>query len=54
MFEPDIMLPKQFAALQRKPLQREKRLLLAMLEDAVQCFQTYLFSSNRMNKTFFP
>ncbi len=43
MFEPDTLLPEQFFTLMgRKPLQSEKRLLLAMLEDAVHCFQTYL------------
>ena len=42
MFEPDTPLPEQyFTLLGRKPLQGEKRLLLAMLEDAVHCFQTY-------------
>jgi hypothetical protein len=53
MFEPDIMLPKQVAALQRKPLQREKRLLLAILEDAVQCFQAYLFSQRLQERRLF-
>ena len=39
MFEPDTLLPEQyFTLLGRKPLQGEKRLLLAMLEDAVQLF----------------
>lgn len=43
MFEPDTLLPEQFFTLMgRKPPQGEKRLLLAMLEDAVHCFQTYL------------
>ncbi|HEV8714776.1 MAG TPA: hypothetical protein VGX03_18345 [Candidatus Binatia bacterium] len=53
MFEPDIMLPEQFAALQRKPLQREKRLLLALVEDAVQCFQTYLFAQRLQERGLF-
>ena len=45
MFEPDTLLPEQyFTLLGRKPLQGEKRLLLAMLEDAVHCFQTYLLA----------
>ncbi len=45
MFEPDTLLPEQFfSILGRKPLQGEKRLLLAMLEDAVHCFQTYLLA----------
>ncbi len=43
MFEPDTLLPEQcFSILSRKPVQGEQRLLLAMLEDAVHCFQTYV------------
>jgi len=46
MFEPDTLLPEQFfTLLGRKPPQGEKRLLLAMLEDAVHCFQTYLLAT---------
>jgi hypothetical protein len=44
MFEPDVLLFEQFFILRRKPLPAEKRLLLAMLEDAVHCFQTYLLA----------
>ncbi len=54
MFEPDTLLPEQFfALLGRKPLQGEKRLLLAMLEDAVHCFQTYLLAKKPHERRLF-
>jgi hypothetical protein len=53
MFEPDGVLPEQFAALRGKPLQQEKRLLLAMVEDAVHCFQTYLFAQRLRERRLF-
>lgn len=54
MFEPDTLLPEQyFSLLGRKPLQGEKRLLLAMLEDAVHCFQTYLLAKKPHERRLF-
>jgi len=54
MFEPDTLLPEQFfSLLSRKPLQGEKRLLLAMLEDAVHCFQTYLLARKPHERRLF-
>lgn len=54
MFEPDTLLPEQyFALLGRKPLHGEKRLLLAMLEDAVHCFQTYLLAKKPHERRLF-
>ena len=54
MFEPDTLLPEQFfIILGRKPLQGEKRLLLAMLEDAVHCFQTYLLARKPHERRLF-
>ena len=54
MFEPDTLLPEQFfSLLGRKPLQGEKRLLLAMLEDAVHCFQTYLLARKPHERRLF-
>jgi hypothetical protein len=54
MFEPDTLLPEQFfTLLGRKPLQGEKRLLLAMLEDAVHCFQTYLLARKPHERRLF-
>ena len=54
MFEPDTLLPEQFfSLLGRSPLQGEKRLLLAMLEDAVHCFQTYLLARKPHERRLF-
>ena len=54
MFEPDTLLPEQFfTLLGRKPFQGEKRLLLAMLEDAVHCFQTYLLARKPHERRLF-
>ena len=54
MFEPDTLLPEQFfSILGRKPIQGEKRLLLAMLEDAVHCFQTYLLARKPHERRLF-
>ncbi len=41
---PDILLPEQLLALRDTPSHGAKRLLLAMLEDAIHCFQVYLFA----------
>lgn len=54
MFEPDTLLPEQFfSLLGRKPIQGEKRLLLAMLEDAVHCFQTYVLAKKPHERRLF-
>jgi hypothetical protein len=44
LFEPDALLPVQyFETLRRKvPLEPEKRLMWAILQDAVDCYQKYL------------
>ena len=44
LFEPDILLPVQyFAALKRKRFScGEHRLLVAIMQDAIECFQKYL------------
>ena len=54
MFEPDTLLPEQFfTLLGRKPIQGERRLLLAMLEDAVHCFQTYVLAKKPHERRLF-
>lgn len=44
LFQPDFLLPSQFFAGMREKAQAngERRLMLAILEDAVDCFQKYL------------
>jgi hypothetical protein len=43
LFEPDVLLPAQFFAAFRREggLERERLLMLAVLEDAIDCFQKY-------------
>ncbi len=49
LFQPDILLPAQYKA----NLEPEKELMLAVLEDAVRCFQKYLFAQHSKGKTMF-
>ena len=46
LFQPDVLLPAQyFETLHRKAYpEPEKRLMLAVLEDAIVCFQRYTFA----------
>ena len=46
LFEPDVMLPAQYFTLLRKrsPQGPEYMLVIAMLQDAVECFQKYRFA----------
>jgi len=55
LFQPDILAESQyFQHTQRKnPLEPEKRLMLAILRDAVECFQKYLFSKRTKGKVTF-
>jgi hypothetical protein len=43
LFEPDVLLPAQFFAAFRREggLERERLLMLAVLEDAIDCYQKY-------------
>ena len=55
LFQPDTLLPEQyFATFRRKThLEPEKRLMLAVLEDAVVCFQKHVLAQNRRGKAAF-
>ena len=46
LFQPDTLLPSQFFhALRRKTSQEpEKRLVMAILQDAIECYQKHLFA----------
>lgn len=52
LFQPDTLLPDQFLDTFRRKLhlQPEKKLMLAILEDAVACFQKYLFARDSKGK----
>jgi len=55
VFEPDTLLPVQyFAALQRKRFPAgEHRLLIALIQDAVECFQKHLHASDAKRRQLF-
>jgi hypothetical protein len=54
LFQPDMLLSHQyFATLRSQRLEPEKRLMLAVLEDAVACFQKYVLPRNRRERTLF-
>jgi hypothetical protein len=55
LFHPDSLLPfHYFETLRRKTLlEPEKRLMLAILEDAIYCFQDNLLTQNVRNRRLF-
>lgn len=55
LFQPDVLLPAQYLERTKKNTEAtpERALMLALLEDAVCCFQKYLLVSNRKGRVFF-
>lgn len=55
LFQPDTLLPAQYLDTFRRKahLEPEKRLMLAVLEDAIACFQKYLSARDTKGKTIF-
>ncbi len=55
LFEPDTLLPAQyFAAFSREGgLVRERRLMLAVLQDAVECYQKYALARDPRGRLLF-
>jgi hypothetical protein len=55
LFQQDTILPAQFFETFRRktPLEPEKRLMLAVLEDAVACFQKYLQARDARGQALF-
>lgn len=55
LLQPDTVLPSQyFAALRRKSTQEpERRLVIAILEDAVDCFTKHVFARDRRGQQLF-
>jgi hypothetical protein len=55
LFQPDIMLPSQYYAVLRKtaPQGPEYGLVLAMLQDAVECFQKYRFATDENGRELY-
>ncbi|MGH7830542.1 MAG: hypothetical protein ACREP8_10240, partial [Candidatus Binatia bacterium] len=55
LFQPDMLLQVQFYATARSAnrLEPEKKLMLAILQDAVYCFQNYLPAKDEKGETIF-
>ena len=55
LFEPDALLPAQFYAAFRggSAVRGEKRLMLAVLEDALDCYQKYAFARDGHGRQLF-
>ena len=55
MFQPDTMLPSQYFAAMRKrvPQEAEYRLIVAVLEDAIDCFQKHCDAQDTKTRQLF-
>ena len=55
LFEPDVMLPVQYFTLLRKhsPQGPEYYLVVAMLQDAIECYQKYRFVTDEIGRELF-
>jgi hypothetical protein len=55
LFEPDVLLPAQFFAAFRRAagLDRERLLMLAVLEDAIDCYQKYAYARDPRGRQMF-
>jgi hypothetical protein len=57
LFVPDTLLPSQFFATHRSPARSkpppECRLLVALLEDALECFRKYVRANSRAKRRLF-
>ena len=55
IFQPDMLISQQFLASYRRtyPLDPERTLMLAILDDAVTCFQTHLTATCKRKRTLF-
>jgi len=55
LFEPDTVLPAEYieAVCMKAPLEAEQRLMLAVLEDAVTCFQKHFAARDKIGTSLF-
>jgi hypothetical protein len=55
LFQPDVMLPVQYFTLLRKqaPQGPEYQLVVAMLQDAIECVQKYRFATDENGRALF-
>ena len=52
-FEPDVLVPSQHASHQRRRLRPVERLMLAVLQDGLDCFQKYACASDAVGRQLF-
>jgi len=53
LLQPDVLLPAQYDARRRRPVQGEQRLVLAILEDAINCYRKHAFALDRHGQRLF-
>ncbi len=55
LFEPDVLISEQFSAARRRraTISSEKRLMLAVLENALDYYQKYIFANDRAGRELF-
>ena len=53
LFQPDTLLSEQFYGRSRQRLEPEQQLMLAVLEDAVICFQKYFGAKDERSRKLF-
>lgn len=55
LFEPDVLISQVWGDARRRSaaLSSEKRLMLAVLHDALDCYQKYMFSYDRLGRELF-
>ena len=55
LFQPDTLLPSQYYALLRRKGRQEpeRRLVIAILQDAVECYQKHLFARDNKARQLF-
>lgn len=55
LFQPDTLLPEQYMETFRRKLhlEPEKKLMVAVLEDAIACYQKYVFARDGKGKMLF-
>ncbi|HUI28483.1 MAG TPA: hypothetical protein VL403_20565 [Candidatus Kryptonia bacterium] len=53
LLEPDVILPRQFLTKRNESATGERYLLVAVLDDAIHCFQKNLFARNSQQRRLF-
>ncbi len=53
LLQPDVMLPLQYFARHRRQAVAERNLVFAVLQDAINCYQSYAFALDRHGQRLF-